>query len=163
MFQTTQGLVRGASNLFVANMYSMVAFKIHVFDASLFEETPNKSIIRFGNHFYHGCPRGYTKVCNHPQPPTSIRNHTQASTTNHNHLQLPTTTNNYPQPPTTTHNHPKITQKSQNLSQTVMLLHLDVNTETDVDFDSDMRQCIYIHVCVCMYILHKLFYLLFSG
>ena len=37
------------------------------------------------------------------------------------------------QPATTTHNHsqpPKITQKSHNLLQTVMLLHLDVNTET---------------------------------
>ena len=43
---------------------------------------------------------GYTKVCNQPQPPTTI------------------------------HNHPKITQKSHNLLQTVMLLHLDVNTET---------------------------------
>ena len=34
---------------------------------------------------------------------------------------------NYPQPPkespTTIHNHPKITQKSQNLSQTVVLFH----------------------------------------
>ena len=27
----------------VANMYWTVAFKIHVFDASLFEETPNRS------------------------------------------------------------------------------------------------------------------------
>ena len=57
MFQTTQGLASGASNLLVANMYQMVALKIHVFDAYVFEETPNKSIIRFGNHFYHGCPR----------------------------------------------------------------------------------------------------------
>ena len=39
----TQELVRGTSNLLVANMYWMVAFKIHVFDASLFEETPNRS------------------------------------------------------------------------------------------------------------------------
>ena len=30
-------------NLLVANMYCMVAFKIHVFDASLFEETPSRS------------------------------------------------------------------------------------------------------------------------
>ena len=43
IFQTTQELVRGTSNLLVANMYWMVAFKIHVFDASLFEETPNRS------------------------------------------------------------------------------------------------------------------------
>ena len=48
------------------------------------------------------------------------------------------------QPPTTIHNHPKITQKSQNLSQAVMLLHLDVNNETDVDFDNEMKQYIYI-------------------
>ena len=47
---------------------------------------------------------------------------------------------NHPQPSTTTHNHPKITQKSQNLLQTVMLLHLDVNTETEVDFDSEMKR-----------------------
>ena len=39
----THKLVRGTSNLLVANMYWMVAFKIHVFDASLFEETPNRS------------------------------------------------------------------------------------------------------------------------
>ena len=31
------------SNLFVANMDWMAAFKIHVFDVSLFEETPNRS------------------------------------------------------------------------------------------------------------------------
>ena len=43
IYQTTQELVRGTSNLLVANMYWMVAFKIHVFDASLFEETPNRS------------------------------------------------------------------------------------------------------------------------
>ena len=57
---------------------------------------------------------GYTKVCNQPQPATN------------------------------THNHPKITQKSHNLLQTVMLLHLDVNTETEVDFDSGMKQYIYM-------------------
>ena len=36
-------LVRGTSDLLVANMHWMVAFKIHVFDASLFEKTPNRS------------------------------------------------------------------------------------------------------------------------
>ena len=36
-------LVRRMSNLFVANMDWMAAFKIHVFDVSLFEETPNRS------------------------------------------------------------------------------------------------------------------------
>ena len=35
--------VRGTSNLLVANMYWMIAFKIHLFYASLFEETPNRS------------------------------------------------------------------------------------------------------------------------
>ena len=57
--------------------------------------------------------------------------------TRHNQPQPSTTTNNHPQPSTTTHNHPqphKITQKSYSLLQTVMLLHLDVNTETEVDF-----------------------------
>ena len=43
IFQTTQELVRRTSNLLVANIYRMVAFKIHVFHASLFEETPNRS------------------------------------------------------------------------------------------------------------------------
>ena len=43
IFRTTQELVRGTSNLLVANMYWMVAFKIHVFDASLFQEMPNIS------------------------------------------------------------------------------------------------------------------------
>ena len=38
-----QGLVRGMTNFSVANIYWMVAFKIHVFEASLFEETPNRS------------------------------------------------------------------------------------------------------------------------
>ena len=35
-------LVRGRSNLLVANKYWMVAFKTLVFDVSLFEETPNR-------------------------------------------------------------------------------------------------------------------------
>ena len=36
-------LVEGTSNFLVANMYWMVAFKVHVFDVSLFEETRNRS------------------------------------------------------------------------------------------------------------------------
>ena len=43
IIQTNQELVRGTPNLLVANVYWMVAFKIHVFDASLFEEMPNRS------------------------------------------------------------------------------------------------------------------------
>ena len=43
IFQTIQELVTGTSNLLVANMYWVVAFKIHVFDTSLSEETPNRS------------------------------------------------------------------------------------------------------------------------
>ena len=74
------------------------------------------------------------------QPATTTYNHPQLPTTIHNHPQPPTTTHNHPQPSTTTHNHPKITQKSHDLLQTVMLLHLDVNTETEVDFDSGMKQ-----------------------
>ena len=35
--------VRKKSNLLVANVYWMVAFKRHVFDTSLFEEMPSKS------------------------------------------------------------------------------------------------------------------------
>ena len=38
IFQTTQGLVRGMTNLLVAIMYWMVVSKIHAFDASLFEQ-----------------------------------------------------------------------------------------------------------------------------
>ena len=41
--QTTEELVRGASNLLVANIYWVLAFKIHVFDNSLFEEMANRS------------------------------------------------------------------------------------------------------------------------
>ena len=43
IFQATQELIRETSNILVVNMYWMVAFKIHIFDASLFEETPNGS------------------------------------------------------------------------------------------------------------------------
>ena len=42
IFQTTQVLVKETSNLLVVNIYWMVAFKEHVFDASLFEETRNR-------------------------------------------------------------------------------------------------------------------------
>ena len=93
----------------------------------------------------------YAATYNHPEPPTTIHNHPQSSATTHNHPQPSTTilsfpellisTHNHPQPPRTTqksthkqpknhqqspttiHNHPKRTQKSQNLSQAVMLLH----------------------------------------
>ena len=56
----TQEIVRGTSNLLVANMYCMVAFKMHVFDALLFEETPNRSN---SNHFYHKCFLQYFEGC----------------------------------------------------------------------------------------------------
>ena len=39
----TEELVRGTSNLLVANMYWMIAFKMHAFNASLIEETLNRS------------------------------------------------------------------------------------------------------------------------
>ena len=42
IFQTIQELLRDMPNLLVANMYWMVAFKIQVFDASLFEEAIQK-------------------------------------------------------------------------------------------------------------------------
>ena len=71
-----------------------------------------------------------TTIHNHPQPSTTIHNYPQLSTTTHNHPQPTTTIHKHLQPPTAIHNHPKITQKSQNVSETVMLLHLDVNTET---------------------------------
>ena len=42
IFQTIQELVIGMPNLLVVNMHWMVAFKIQVFDASLFEEAIQK-------------------------------------------------------------------------------------------------------------------------
>ena len=59
IFQTTQELVRVTWNLLVANMYWMIAFKIYVFDASLFDETPNGSNSKIWEsflswiYFYH--------------------------------------------------------------------------------------------------------------
>ena len=38
----TEELAGVTSNLLVTNRYWMVAFKIHVFDASLFEQAPNR-------------------------------------------------------------------------------------------------------------------------
>ena len=79
--------------------------------------------------------KGYTKVCNQPQPATTIHNHPQLPTTIHNHPQSPPTIHNHLQSPTVIHNHPKITQKSHNVLQAVI-----VNTETEVDFHSGMKQ-----------------------
>ena len=66
---------------------------------------------------------GYTKICNHPKPPTTIHNYTKPPTTTHNYPQLPIIIHNHLQPSSTIDNHPKTTQKSQGLSQTGMLLH----------------------------------------
>ena len=66
IFQMTQMIfVRAMSNLWVDNMYWIVAFKIHVFDASLLKKHQIEVILTFGNNFYHeyflqyfeGCPR----------------------------------------------------------------------------------------------------------
>ena len=87
--------------------------------------------------------RVYTKVCNHPQP----------STTTHHPQPPKKTTHKHPELPRTIHNHPKVTQKSQNLSQTCYCT-LDVNAETGVSFDSDMKQWyIYMFVFVYMYFI----------
>ena len=43
IFQNDTSVSEGTSNVLVANMYWRIAFKIFVFDASLFEETPYKS------------------------------------------------------------------------------------------------------------------------
>ena len=61
----TQELVRGTSNLLVANTYWMVAFKTHVSDASLFKEMPNRSNSEIWEsllsgiflQYFEGCPR----------------------------------------------------------------------------------------------------------
>ena len=54
VFQMTQELVRGTSNLLVAKMYWMIAFKIHVFDASFcLKKHQIEVTLRFGNHGYH--------------------------------------------------------------------------------------------------------------
>ena len=63
----------------------------------------------------------YATTHNNPQPPTTFQNYPEPPTTTkktthnppENHLQLPITI----------HKYPKVTQKIQNLSQTVMLLH----------------------------------------
>ena len=61
-FQTTQELVRGPSNLLVDNTYWMVAFKIHVSDTLLSEETPNKSNSKIWKPFLQKQPsRGVLK------------------------------------------------------------------------------------------------------
>ena len=41
----------------------MVASKVHTFDASLFEETLNRVILRFRNHFYHEFFLQFFKGC----------------------------------------------------------------------------------------------------
>ena len=86
---------------------------------------------------------GYTKVCNHPEPPTTIHNHPnnypQTSTTTHNYPK------NHPQPSTTTqkttHNHPQLSTTNQKLLKKAKTCHkqwcystLDVHAETDVEF-----------------------------
>ena len=78
---------------------------------------PKPSTITQKNH-----PQLSTTTHNHPQPPKTIHNDPQLPTTTQNHPQLPKKP--HPKPSTTTHNHPKITQESQDLSQSVMLLHL---------------------------------------
>ena len=66
IIQTTQKWVREMSNNLVGNIYWMVVFKINVFDASLFEETPNRSSLEicqsflslmFSLQYIEGCPR----------------------------------------------------------------------------------------------------------
>ena len=47
----TQELVRGKLNLLLANMYWMEAFKMHVFDASLLKEAPNRSNSKIWDSF----------------------------------------------------------------------------------------------------------------
>ena len=64
----------------------------------------------------------------------------------------------HPQPPSTTQKLPK---KAKTCHIQLFYSTLDVNTETGVDFDSDMKQwCIYMRVCVCVYIFYKTLYLL---
>ena len=84
---------------------------------------------------------GYTKICNHPKPPTTIHNYPKPPTNTHNHSQLPTITHNYPQPPTTTYNHPAPSATTQKLFKKAKACHkqgcystLDVHTATDVEF-----------------------------
>ena len=84
------------------------------------------------------------------QPPTTIHNHPQPSTTTQNH----------PQPPKTIK---KLLKRAKTCHKQLCYSALDVNTETDVDFDSEMKQCIYIHLCVSVYILYESLFLLFFG
>ena len=50
---------------------------------------------------------GYTKICNHPKPPTTIHNYPKPPTTTHNYPQLPIIIHNHRQPPTTIQHHRK--------------------------------------------------------
>ena len=61
--------------------------------------------------------RKYATSHNHPQLPTTTCNYSQPPKTIHNYPE------NQPQPSRTNHNHSEITQKNQDLSQTVVLLH----------------------------------------
>ena len=128
--------------------------------------------------------KDYTKGLYHPQPPTTTHNYPQSSTitynhphlskithnqtqpsattqkTTHNHPQPPTTIQNYPKihprPSTTIRNHPKITQKSQNLSKTVMLLHFRCSYWNRHWFLIMIRNNgIYTCACVWMFILYR--------
>ena len=98
---------------------------------------------------------------NHPQPPTTIHNYLQLSTTTqkttHNHPQLPTSIRNNPQPP-------KSYSKSQDLPQTVMLLHFRCSYWNRrwvliVIPNNGIHTCL----CVCMNILYKSLHWLFFG
>ena len=128
----------------------------------------------------------YVTTHNHPKPLTTIhnhpKNHPQPSATSHNHPQLPKTIHNHPQlpkkPPTNIHsypknhpqptttiqNHPKITRKSQDLSQTVMLLHFRCSYWNRRWVLIVIRNNgIYTCVCVCVNILYKSLHWLFFG
>ena len=112
----------------------------------------------------HNYPQPSTTTCNHPQPPTTIDNHPQPPTS-HNYPQppkkLPTIIHNHPQPSKTTRNHPKITQKNQDLSQTLMLPHfrywywnrrwvLIVIRNNGIYLIVIRNNGIYIYMCACL-------------
>ena len=115
-------------------------------------------ILKYATTHSHPQPSTTTQITthNHPQPPTTTQK------TTHNHPQLPrkppTTIHNYPenhpQPSTTIHNQPKITKKSQDLSQTVVLLHFRCscrNRRWVLIVIRNNHWYIYMCVCLCVF------------
>ena len=91
--------------------------------------------IRKKNPFGYKCfLKGYTKVCNHPQPSTTIYSH--------------------PQPSTTT----------QKLHKKVKIFGVNSETDVDIDNDMKqwyIYTCVCVCVCVCLYTFYDIIFTIF--